>query len=174
MKNMNSKIIFVCGSTGAGKTTYSQKLSRANAAVRFSIDEWMKTLFWMDAPKDGGADYSWAIERVERCETMIRALVSQLVEKSTNVVLDLGFSNLEQRERYYQWARDSGYSFELHFLDIPQDIRWKRVELRNQALDQNSIPVDRKTFDWMENYFEKPSGEELDKNNGSRLESFSM
>jgi len=41
---------FICGSTGAGKTTYALKLSDEIGAVRFSIDEWMAALFWMDTP----------------------------------------------------------------------------------------------------------------------------
>ena len=43
-------IYLICGSTGAGKTTYAIQLTAKVGAVRFSIDEWMKALFWMDAP----------------------------------------------------------------------------------------------------------------------------
>jgi predicted kinase len=43
----------ISGSTGAGKTTYSRKLAKERHALVFSIDEWMKTLFWMDAPQGG-------------------------------------------------------------------------------------------------------------------------
>jgi len=38
-------IHLVCGSTGAGKTTYARALSERIGAVRFSIDEWMTALF---------------------------------------------------------------------------------------------------------------------------------
>ena len=43
---MSSSIIYlICGSTGAGKTTYAIRLSETVGAVRFSIDEWMAALF---------------------------------------------------------------------------------------------------------------------------------
>ena len=39
-------IHLICGSTGAGKTTYALELAERIGAVRFSIDEWMTALFW--------------------------------------------------------------------------------------------------------------------------------
>ena len=59
----------VAGPTGAGKTTFALALTERLGGVRFSIDEWMTTLFWPDAP--AALDYAWAIERVNRCEAMI-------------------------------------------------------------------------------------------------------
>ena len=36
---------FLVGSTGAGKTTYAIRFCEEAGAVRFSIDEWMSSLF---------------------------------------------------------------------------------------------------------------------------------
>ncbi len=58
-------IHLICGSTGAGKTTYALRLSDRLKATRFSIDEWMATLFWMDTPQP--LNPAWSLERVERC-----------------------------------------------------------------------------------------------------------
>ena len=58
-------IHLICGSTGAGKTTYALQLAEKLYAVRFSIDAWMAALFWMDTPQP--LDPAWSIERVERC-----------------------------------------------------------------------------------------------------------
>src|SRR5580704_10305241 len=63
----------ICGSTGAGKTTYALRLSEQLGAVRFSIDEWMATLFWMDTPQP--LDPAWSVERFSRCMTQIWAVV---------------------------------------------------------------------------------------------------
>src|SRR5689334_16988583 len=46
----NHLVHLICGSTGAGKTTYARRLADEIGAVVFSIDEWMAALFWMDAP----------------------------------------------------------------------------------------------------------------------------
>jgi len=43
-----SRVIIVCSQTGAGKTTYSIKISNKIKAVKFSIDPWMQTLFSKD------------------------------------------------------------------------------------------------------------------------------
>ena len=42
-------IHLICGSTGAGKTTYARELATNIGGVVFSIDEWMVTLFGEDA-----------------------------------------------------------------------------------------------------------------------------
>jgi len=60
---------FLVGSTGAGKTTHAIDFCEQAGAVRFSIDEWMARLFWMDAPQPIEAD--WAMARVQRCSEQI-------------------------------------------------------------------------------------------------------
>jgi hypothetical protein len=66
----------VCGSTGAGKTTYSLALAQRLNAVRFSIDEWMVGLFAKDKPEP--MQFAWVVERVERCEDQIGRLATQM------------------------------------------------------------------------------------------------
>ncbi len=45
-----TKIYFVCGFIGSGKTTYSKRLAEEHNASRFSIDEWMIPLqsIWIE------------------------------------------------------------------------------------------------------------------------------
>jgi len=116
MKPPKPKIILVTGGTGAGKTTYSQKLCKEIGALRFSIDDWMTGLFWMDAP-EGGATFDW-------------------------------------------------YSCELHWIDIPQDIRWERVQGRNREKGESyTMDVTREMFDFMEGEWEMPSKANWDNSN---------
>jgi predicted kinase len=61
-------IHLICGSTGAGKTNYALRLSDHLEGIRFSIDEWMATLFWMDTPQPLNLDVP-AEERWRRVET---------------------------------------------------------------------------------------------------------
>jgi len=81
MKPPKPKIILVTGGTGAGKTTYSQKLCKEIGALRFSIDDWMTGLFWMDAP-EGGATFDWAMTRIERAEGLIRQTAKQALAQN--------------------------------------------------------------------------------------------
>ena len=47
-----SKIYFVCGFIGSGKTTYSKQLADKHSAFRFSIDEWMIPLYGEHMERD--------------------------------------------------------------------------------------------------------------------------
>jgi predicted kinase len=156
------KAYIILGSTGAGKSTYSKEISKKNNSLIFSIDEWMKKLYWMDAPKENTLD--WALERVKRCENQIWCMALQTLSKGNSVILDLGFSKKEQRESFYKLLNDADIPFEIHFLDIDATTRWKRVEERNSLkTDTYQFDVNKETFDWMEGYFERPDLDELEK-----------
>jgi len=80
MKRPEPKISLVTGGTGAGKTTYARNLCEEIGGLRFSIDDWMTGLFWMDAP-DGGGTFEWAMERITRAETLIRQTAEQALRQ---------------------------------------------------------------------------------------------
>lgn len=144
-----SVAFLISGSTAAGKTTYARKLAGDYNAQVFSIDEWMKTLFWMDAPP--GGELHWALERVHRCETQIWTIAKRLLDAEQPVVLDLGFSKKEQRDRFKALVSSGGHQFELHFLDIPVEQRRARLAQRNRGRsDTFEFEVDEATFEWME------------------------
>lgn len=151
-------LFFICGSTGAGKTTYAKSLCAKTGGFHLTIDEFMKTLYWMDAPTP--PTFEWAQERVKRCEAVIQSISEKAAACGIPVVLDLGFSERTQREKFRSWAESIGCRSELHFLDVPKDERWKRVQERNKAPGNQSIMIDQKTFDWMESYFQAPESEE--------------
>jgi predicted kinase len=160
-------IFLICGSTGAGKTTYAIQLSGKVGAVRFSIDEWMATLFWMDTPKP--IESGWAIERVNRCYRQIWATALQVAKRGTPCVLDLGFGQRCDRARFAELARNAGFSSELHVLDVPAAERWRRVEARNaEKTDSNQLPFDvsREMFDFVEGIWDPPTDVELASLNG--------
>lgn len=165
---MTSPMVFmICGSTGAGKSTYSKKLISEFNAIYFSIDEWMKTLFWMDAPNP--PSFEWTIDKISRCEALIWSQTQEAINVGHHVVLDLGFSETNQRSKFYQLLNNSSISYQLHFLDVSREDRWERVQKRNNELDKTSIQVIKETFDWMEDYFQAPSEEELKQNHGMKV-----
>ena len=156
-----ARLILVCGPTGAGKTTYSLSLSKEIGAVRFSIDPWMQTLFSKDMTS---LDYSWMIERVNRCYEQIWQVSEQILSLNGNVILDLGFTTKEQRVLFSERAKVLNIDSEVHYLDAPKDIRKKRIEKRNIDKDPSvySFEVNNMMFNFMEPRFEAPDQKELE------------
>jgi predicted kinase len=163
-------IHLVCGSTGAGKTTYALKLADRLGAVRFSIDEWMAALFWMDTPKP--LDPAWSIERVERCMARMWATAEQVARRGVPCVLDFGFGQAKTRTRFIALAEAADLSVQLHVLDVPAAERWRRVEARNADRGRTyQLPFDvtREMFDFVETMWEAPTDAELARCNGIRI-----
>jgi predicted kinase len=147
----------VTGNVGAGKTTYSITLAERLGAVRFSIDEWMTALFWMDEPTK--SNLPWALERIERCEDQVWKLIAQLAARG----LDLGLSRRDHRDKQRVRARALGVATTLHFLDVARATRTARVEKRNEEKKESfAFEVTEGMIEFMEGYFEAPEGDELD------------
>ncbi len=155
-----ARLILVCGSTGAGKTTHSISLAEELRAVRFSIDDWMVTLFADDMKE---LDYEWMMERVLRCYEQIWKVSSQLLKIDGNVILDLGFTTKSQRQGFVSRAKELGIASELHYIDVPADIRRQRVAQRNKTPDADvyAFEVTDLMFNFMEKRFEVPDKDEL-------------
>lgn len=154
---------FICGSTGAGKTTYAIKLCAEIGAVRFSIDEWMAGLFWMDTPQP--LDPAWSIERVDRCFSQMWRTATDVAACGLPVVLDWGFGSAKQRAHYADLAAKASTPVKLHVLDVPADERWSRVRRRNDGGREScQLPFDvtREMFDFVETMWEPPTPAELE------------
>ncbi|USG60589.1 ATP-binding protein [Sneathiella marina] len=159
-ENKTSLIHLICGSTGAGKTTYARELANDISGVIFSIDEWMVSLFGEDAPKD--LSPTWFVPRVSRCENQMWAMALQLGRLGIPSILDLGFQRREHRQRYASLARSSQLSAKLHFLDIAASERWERVQSRNEKQgDTFHMKITRNMFDYIETIWEPPSEDEF-------------
>jgi predicted kinase len=150
----------ICGSTGAGKTTYAIALADRVKGVRFSIDEWMTNLFLPDRPAE--LTLAWAVERTARSETQIWAVADQILARATDVVLDVGLSKRQHRDRFRLRAGQVGAQSKLHYLDVDAQTRRERIHLRNgKETGQRSLVVTDAMFDWMERGFEAPDDDEL-------------
>ncbi|WP_309623911.1 ATP-binding protein [Novosphingobium sp.] len=165
---MSADLMLVVGCTGAGKSTYARSLADELGALRFSIDEWMVALFWADSPQP--IEFAWTMERVGRCEAQIFAMARQAAERGVRVVLDLGFTTLAHREKFRALGAEAGLRVAVHFVDVPADERWRRVERRNaQQGETYSLTVDRGMFDFMEGLWEPPTEPEWSAQGGLRI-----
>lgn len=165
---MAADLILVVGCTGAGKTTYARQLADELGAIRFSIDEWMMALFWADSPQP--IEFEWAMERVNRCEAQIFAMAQQAVGRGLPAVLDLGFTTKAHRDKFRALGEEACLTAAVHFIDVPADERWRRVEARNAERGETyAMMVDRGMFDFMEGLWEPPDQAEWSANGGLRI-----
>ena len=165
MLNATARIHLICGATGAGKSTYSAGLTRDISGVCFSIDEWMQRLHNADQPRE--MRFEWFYERVQRNAAQMRAMAEQLYEIDVAAVFDCGLTNEDERAIYADWAEEKGYSMQLHFVDVPPDIRWGRVQKRNaEQAETFQFEVTREMFDFIENIWEAPSDAEMRRMSG--------
>ena len=165
---MAAGLFLIVGCTGAGKTTYARRLADEIGGVRFSIDEWMMTLFWKDSPQP--IEFAWTIERVRRCEQQIFAMAQQLAARGVPAILDLGFTKKDDRDRFRQIARKANLTAAVHFIDVSAEERWRRVEQRNADKGETlAMRGDRGMFDFMEGMWEPPDEDEWQANGGQRI-----
>jgi predicted kinase len=160
-------IHLIFGATGAGKSTYAVKLAETLPGVRFSIDEWMNRLFWMDAPAT--QDGTWAMARVERCTAQMRNVIAELARTGAPAVVDAGLTTKVDRAAFTDWAESQGLTCRLHWLDVAPNIRWTRVGARNDGGGGTGFEVTREMFDFMENLWEPPTDEEMMRHDGVRI-----
>ncbi|MFZ6052522.1 AAA family ATPase [Halocola ammonii] len=153
-------IHLIVGNTGSGKTTYSNQLKAEIGGIVFSIDKWNKTLFLPDKKETNGLD--WFLERIDRAEEMIMNLVEQLEATGTDSILDLGLAKKEHREKFRAFALEKGFELKTHFLDLSKKTRWQRVLKRNTDKgDTFEFEVTQENFDFMEDWFEPPTQDEM-------------
>ena len=165
---MAAELILVVGCTGAGKSTYARALADQLGGLRFSIDEWMVGLFWADSPQP--IEFAWTMERVNRCEAQIFAVARQAAARGVPAVLDLGFTTKAHRDKFRALGAEAGLSVAVHFVDVPADERWRRVEQRNAEQGETySLTVDREMYDFMEGLWEPPSEAEWQAGGGLRI-----
>jgi len=149
-------IHLVCGATGAGKSTYSDALARDINGVRFSIDEWMEGLHNKDQPEE--MSFDWFYERVQRNCAQMRKLSEQLCRIGVPSVFDCGLTNATERAIFADWAEQAQYPYVLHFVDVPADLRWGRVQKRNAEKKETfQFEVTREMFDFIESIWEAPT-----------------
>jgi len=155
-----SRVHFICGPPGAGKTTYAIALAQRTRAIRFCTEEWMSRLFHADRPHPVSRE--WTLERIERCETQMWTVADPIIARSIDVVFDLNPSSRDHRDRLRARVAQTRAESKLHYLDVGRATRRARLlERRREASPPNSLEVTDEMFDWMEACFEPPSDDEL-------------
>jgi predicted kinase len=142
----------VCGLPGSGKTTLAKRLAEEMSAVRLCGDEWMAHL---------GIDLNDEEAR-DRIEKLFWHLAQDLLRLGQSVILESGFWLRSDRDEKRLGARALGVVVELHYLDVPFEELWRRLESRKAEGAWGTVPINREQLKRWAQLFHPPDRSELD------------
>jgi predicted kinase len=146
-----ARLILTCGLPGAGKTKRATQLAATRNAVRLTKDEWLWAL----------GSTPWDEPVREKVESELWRLAQEILTLGVSVVLDFGLWARIERDEMRSVARGLGVGVELHYLDVPSNELWQRIELRNAEPPWDSYPISRADLDGWLRVFEAPDDAEL-------------
>lgn len=146
-----ARLILTCGLPGAGKSTLARRLAAERSAVRLTKDEWLWAL----------GSSPWDTTTREKVEQELWRLAQEILSLDLSVVLDFGLWARVERDEMRSVARGLAVGVELHYLQVPTDELWRRIEVRNLAPPWDNEPIGRADLDEWLAIFQAPDAAEL-------------
>lgn len=148
-------LYLICGMPGSGKTTLAKQLETSRGAFRLSPDEWIKTVIKDETDKV-------ELDRLrDPVESLQWITAQKLLRFGISVILENGFWSQEERAAYRHTAKELGASVELHYLDVPKEELWRRIQKRNAELPDDSFLVTEPELEEWFTWFTPPHLAEL-------------
>lgn len=144
------RVIFMCGPSGAGKTTYARRLE-AEGWTRLSFDSHL----WARGIRSGEVDPAVR----EEVRVLLRAELESLLEADQDVVLDFSFWSRAMREEWRTLLRAHGVEPDTVYLATDRETVLARIRERAGA-HADDFPVDLDTAASYVDRFEPPTPEE--------------
>ena len=102
---------------------------------------------------------------LDRLRDPVESLQWDVAQKAlgfgVSVILENGFWARQERTTFQSKARALGAGVELHFLNVPKDELWNRLNKRNSARPEDSFVVTKEQLDLWWSSFEPPTADEL-------------
>jgi predicted kinase len=147
----DARLLLTCGLPAAGKTTLARQLAADRSALRLTQDEWLIAL----------GSSPWDASTREKVDRELWRLAQEVLRLGLSVVLDFGLWAKIERDEMRSVARGLGVGVELHYLDVPTEELWRRIQARNVETPWNRYPVGRADFDEWLSIFQAPDAAEL-------------
>lgn len=119
-----AKALATCGKICCGKTTYARSLIEKQGGVLLSCDEITHGIL-------GGQLGDKHDEILIKVQKYLLSKALEILRSGTDVILDWGLWTREQRIEIRRFFCQNGFEYELHYIDIPNDEWYKRIERRN-------------------------------------------
>lgn len=147
----HARLLLTCGLPGAGKTTLARKLAADRGALRLTQDEWLIAL----------GSTPWDASTREKLDQELWRLAQGVLVLGLSVIVDFGLWGRIERDEMRLAARRLGVGVELHYLDVPAEELWRRIEARNAEPPWSSYPIGREHLhEWL-GIFQAPDSAEL-------------
>lgn len=139
----------------SGKTTYAKQLEKKSNALRLTPDEWHIRLFGSDV-SDPKHDH-----RHDTIEDLLWNVAASVLGHGVDVILDFGFWKRIERQDYSARGRLVGADVVIHFMDVPEDILFRRLDIRNEIGGPLAAKIPPETLKEWINHLEPPDAQEL-------------
>ena len=143
------------GLPASGKTTNARRLAEERGALLLTPDVWHLRLFGQDATHEDHDRRHTAIELI------MWDVAKRVLTLGNDVILDFGFWGREERDDFRKRAEELGAAFQLHYMDVPRDELFRRLEIRNRSESGDTFFIPK---EYMEKYieiFQPPVPDEL-------------
>jgi predicted kinase len=145
------QLITFCGLPGSGKTTTARQLEQKTGAIRLNTDEWVAAL---------GVDF-FDFEFRNKLQSRLYDHGITLLKLGHSIILEDGLWTRVERNRYREIARELGATIEIHYLNLPFDELWRRLDGRNAIRPHDSVPITKELLEECWQKFQRPDEAEL-------------
>lgn len=140
----------ICGFLGAGKTTYSKKISNETGAIHLNPDEWCVKLFSKEEyEQNWDACFSKTIEYLWK-------EAEEYAKQRTSLIFDMEFWTKLSRDKAIKKAVELGFSPIIHYVYAQDKVLKERISKRTGVIADYNF----KHFDEIKKQFEEPIADE--------------
>jgi predicted kinase len=145
-----SRVVFMCGPAGSGKSTYARQLeAQGMTRLSFDVELWHRGITTTPAPP----------EVLDEVEAVLRARLLELVDAGTDVVLDFSFWSRRMREQYRALLEPTGVIPETVYLAVDRETVLHRVRARRGRHPDDHVLSDEVVLQYFD-HFEPPTSQE--------------
>jgi predicted kinase len=143
-------LYLLVGLPGAGKTTKARQLEVDAPALRFTPDDWMKSLFGRNIPAER-----------DLLEGRLIWIGLRALQLHASVILDFGFWSKDERSSLRWIARQLGATSQVIYLPIDRETQRKRVQTRFVETPDQTWPMSEAELTQWDARFDEPDEAEL-------------